>query len=59
MRGPQQCPNAEAVRVFPVADLRLLQQRVQFLPDVRLNLVMAIALCEGSGQSKGGHCGRS
>lgn len=41
---PEQCSDAEAVSVFLVSDPRLLQQRVQFITDVGLHLMMAIAL---------------
>lgn len=44
MRRPEQRSDAEAVSVFLVADPRLLQQRVQFISDVGLHLMVAIAL---------------
>lgn len=50
MRGSEQRSDAETVGIFLVSDPRLLQQRVQFLPDVRLHLVMTIALCERRGE---------
>lgn len=43
---PEQGSNAEAVGVFLVSDPGLLQQRVQFITDVGLHLMMAIALQE-------------
>lgn len=46
VRGSEQGSDAEAIGIFLVSDARLLQQRVQFLSDVRLHLVMTIALCE-------------
>lgn len=49
VRSPEQSAYAETVGVFLVADPRLLQKRVQFLSDVRLHLVMTVALCEGGG----------
>ena len=50
MCGSEQSSDAEAVSVLLVSDPRLLQQRVQFLSDVRLHLVMAIALCDRGGE---------
>lgn len=44
MRRPEQRSDAEAVGVFLVSDPRLLQQRVQFITDVGLHLMMAIVL---------------
>ena len=52
VRGPQQGPDAEAVRVLLVSDLRLLQQGVQLLPDVGLDLVVAVTLGR-AGRSEG------
>lgn len=47
--GTEQGSDAEAVCIFLISNARLLQQRVQFLSDVRLHLVMTIALCELAG----------
>lgn len=46
MRRPKQRSDAEAVGVFLVADPRLLEQRVQFIADVGLHLMVAIGLLE-------------
>ena len=48
--GPEQGPDAEAVRVLLVSDLGLLQQGVQLLPDVGLHLVVPGTLGTGTAE---------